>query len=526
MKKSVLRILRYFGVLVSSSFALMSLCQCSLFGGGLLTSSEDGDAYGGNALSLDADGLNYAATATSFDIATLGENNDSIELPATGTQNLLVIPVEFDDYSRLATSSVRNDIYTTFFGNPEDTGWESLASFYYKSSFQRLLLQGSVSDWYDCGYTTSQFAKLPLSYTGEYADHYEPTWTLLESAVAWYKRTYGTNCASFDNNHDGLLDGVWLVYGCPYYNPFNGLSDDFWAYTYYDYSLIGQPLSLGDPMAYHYCWASYKFMYEMEDSWGAGKLDCHTFVHETGHLMGLDDYYVAGSDATNAAPMGFVDMMDANVIDHDVYSKFNFGWVKPYLVSGDCSIVLKPSASTGQCVLLPTGDGWNGSFADEYLLLEYYTPTGLNERDAETTYANGIRGFTENGVRIYHVDSRMIAVTGLGSVEGYVDRFPSSGYARLAHSNSNDRNQINSDYRLIQELDCTKKRNFDEFQANKKVAVADGSTLFQEGDSFSFASYQDSFPRLGLMNDGSTMPYQIAFSDMSDESITLTISRA
>jgi M6 family metalloprotease-like protein len=159
--------------------------------------------------------------------------------------------------------------------------------------------------------------------------------------VDWYKKTYNTSCSGFDLNSDGCIDGVWLVYGCPDYSNVASLTSNFWAYTYYDYSIAGQSLTLSNPSAYHYCWASYDFMYEMQDSWGKNKVDAHTYIHETGHLLGLDDYYVASDKATNAGPMGAVDMMDANVIDHDAYSKFSFGWVKPYVVSSSCTIVLK-----------------------------------------------------------------------------------------------------------------------------------------------------------------------------------------
>jgi len=60
-------------------------------------------------------------------------------------------------------------------------------------------------------------------------------------------------------------------------------------------------------------------------------IDAHMLVHETGHMLGLEDYY-SYSGLEN--PCGGVDMMDLNVGDHDAYSKMVLGWVNPYVVDG------------------------------------------------------------------------------------------------------------------------------------------------------------------------------------------------
>jgi hypothetical protein len=243
----------------------------------------------------------------------------------------------------------------------------------------------------------------------------------------------------------------------------------------------------------------------------------------------------------NYGPMGNIDMMDANIIDHDAYSKFVFGWITPYVVNGSIEITLKPSASSGEAVLLPTGDGWNGSAFDEYMLLEYYTPTGLNEKDSASYYpGNHVQGFTESGVRIYHVDSRIVKETASskGNVYTYTDAlvpYTGSTGTIMAHSNSNAWNALNSNFRLIQEMDCTNKRNFDvdyrTMNGKKYGFQADNSTLFQDGDAFSYKDYAHSFPDYyydakSTMNDGTVFPYTVRFSKMTSEGITLSIVKA
>jgi len=446
-------------------------------------------------------------------------------MPSTGNIKVLVIPVQFSDYSSYATDAVKSQIETTFFGNAADTGWESVSSFYSASSYGKLNISGTVSDWYKSGYTTSQLSKKTSSLTA-----YDPTWTILENAVSWYKSSTGSKCTEFDSDSDGLIDAVWLVYGAPY----DKNSDLYWAYTYADSSV--STVSTKNPSPYYYSWASYKFMYE---GYGQSNLDAHTFIHETGHLMGLDDYYVYSSELasswkTNYNPMGSIDMMDVNIIDHNSFSKEILGWNSPQVVTKAGEFTINKATLDGSCLLIPTGDGWNGSSFDEYMLLEYYTPDSLNEKDSASAYpGNKKQGFTTSGVRIFHVDARL-AGTSDGENYYYSDTayFTNSKYTTLAHSNTSGRNAINPKYRLIQTMDCQRKVNFDCDSYTKLGSSyayeAQNSSLFGKGDVFSYSTYSHSFPNSanGTMNDGTKLGYKATIKSLGDTSATIVIENA
>jgi len=496
----------------------------------LLTAAKDVSSYDTPSLAGDSSGTNYASKSSRYNYHQVAAAGGDYQLPSTGEQNILVIPVELSDYTSVCTDKTRQDIYGTFFGNTADTGWESLASFYAKSSYGQLTINGTVSGWYDCGYSTSSLAKLTSS-----DQNYDPTWTILEGAVNWYEKTYNTNCSEFDNDSDGLIDGVWLVYSAPHYSAVNGLDSDlFWAYTFSDYSVESVTSTR---VGYDYCWASYDFMYE---GYGSSSLDAHTYIHETGHLLGLDDYYASSTikGTTNYAPMAGVDMMDYNIIDHDAFTKFALGWIHPFVVTGATEITLKPSATSGEAILLPTSDGWNGSAFDEYMLLEYYTPEVNNKSDSESAYANGTRGFTVNGIRIYHVDARMARITASGGKHSYsytdqLVELSSNEGTVVSHSNGNARNSIDVNDRLIQEMDCTEKRNFDTEKNLLKNTeyVADNTTLFGEGSSFSVADYRNSFPNYWYnksltMNNGTAFNYSVSISSLTSSGVKVTISVA
>lgn len=489
---------------------------------GLTITNKTGSTYGGTVASYSSSGANFSAKATSFDQNSV-ESTTGFVLPSRGKINILVIPVIMDDYKNNATEANRQKIAKAFFGDPSETSWESVASFYFKSSHKQLLLNGTVSPWYDSGYTTSQFSKLTSS-----KNSWEPTWNVLEGAIEWYKKTYNTDLSEFDSDSDGIIDSVWLVNSAPDCQVNTGLDQtDFWAYTYSDLTPI---LAAGDNygpnytrIPFRYSWASYDFM---EAGYGSSGIDAHTYIHETGHLMGLDDYYVsstADNYTTNYGPMGRIDMMDYNIIDHNVFSKFCYGWVNPYYINHTGVLSLKPSQSSGDCLLIPSSKGWNGSCFDEYLLVEYYTPTGLNESDSESKYRGEYPlGFTQNGIRIYHVDARMACGSTVQNLK-YTDTIVSNSTTAtvLAHSNTESSNLMDSSYRLIQEMDCTQKRDF----ASGEY-VADNTSLFRKGSSFSLSAYQDSFPRGAEFNDGGSCAYKLSFSNLSSDGVVVSVTAA
>ena len=107
-------------------------------------------------------------------------------------------------------------------------------------------------------------------------------------------------------------------------------------------------------------------------------------------------------------------MMDNNIIDHNMYSKYILNWATPcsaWAIVKYTSVPLKAVA-----ISFLINNNWNGHAYDEYILIEYYTPTGLNQHDSMGEgYGKGdkkVAGFNVPGVRIYHVDSRIAEMRG------------------------------------------------------------------------------------------------------------------
>lgn len=455
----------------------------------------------------------YFKATSDITIRDVGETTQSNYLRSTGEQTILVLPVSFSDYEGTFTDSVLSNVEAAFAGDNSKTSWESVSSFYNESSFGNLDLSFVFGDVYDIGITTNEF----MAKGTKAGSVYDPVYAVQNAALAAYKKSNETKGTELDKDEDGFVDGVWFIYDAPNMGNDSSLSSAFWAFT----GNASNVSNLSSPTINSFSWASYDFIYE---GYGKTGIDAHTYIHETGHMIGLQDYYDYDG---KASPMGMIDMMDYNVIDHNAYSKYSLGWSEPYVIDKEGDITLRDSESTGDFAIIPTEDGFNGTFADEYLLLEYYTPTGLNEKDSTEGYpGNGVRGFTKSGLRVYHVDSRLAKTSKTSSrysftYSDYVgdeDKF----YTVLSHSNSVSRSYLDDKYRLLQEMDCTGKRNF----AGSKY-YANNSTLFHAGDSFSIEDYSSSFMNGddGLMNDGSALDYSFVVTEESSGSVTISFSK-
>ncbi len=340
-------------------------------------------------------------------------------------QKLLVAPMRFEDYDGIvADDALLEKIRIAFDGTDEETaavgGYISVSSFYEKSSYGKGAFDVVVLPcWIDYPGSPEEFrtAANAAGGGGIYASNYVRNWyrgeyakdghgQLGEDAHPW---TY------FDSDKDGYLDLIWNVYAYPQYgsgdNP--DKNNDFW-WAYVTYNLQTSP-NVADPTVKTLAFASTNFMTQYNG------YDSHTFIHETGHTLGLSDYY----DYNNTwKPLGRVDYMDGNLGDHNAYSKFALGWVNPYILHEEdidgvadedgkgegvtsATVTLRHGSSSGDALVLAS-PGYNGTAFDEYLILELMGPYGL----CETDYKNGYdmsSGFKEPGIRVIHVDARAYA---------------------------------------------------------------------------------------------------------------------
>lgn len=332
----------------------------------------------------------------------LQDKLDTYGIPSTGDVKILVFAVDFPDskYNSLTDPSIA-EIKTAFNGQSSELEFESVNSYYQKASFNQLNLTADVFGYYTVEHTRSYYESENNKLfetdpqTGEYV-YGDDEVTYVESDIIYEVLKYYNDqidYSDYDSNNDGFIDGVYIIYN----NDINQDVDLWWAYQYnYDYidesHIRGEKVQDFDGVkANYFVWASNQFIYENNES-----INARTYIHESGHMMGLDDYYdYSLEDSHNSGGLGSY-MMDITMGDHDPFSKILLGWVKPIIIETSSTKTIKPYYEEGQVLLII--DKWNNTIFDEYLLVTYYTPDGLSQRDSSES-------LSISGVNIFHVSA-------------------------------------------------------------------------------------------------------------------------
>ena len=468
--------------------------------------------------------------------------------PTIGNVKLLVIPVWFTDsqqktgLNEAKRETVREDIRKTYFGTQGETGWHSVKTYYETESTEdgenQLTISGTVSEWFECDKASSYYAQddEKNSRTDDFA----------EDATDWYFENHPSDSRkNYDSDHDGILDGVMLIYAHPDYLTLSDQSySNYWAFCHW----AGGTPSTNNPTTDVYFWASYDFMYGSKykvgnfaggDNTGA-TLDSHTFIHEMGHVFGLEDYYDY-SDQKN--PAGCFSMQDYNIGGHDPFSMIALGWVKPYIPTDSCEIKLKPFQTNHDVILLTPEMNEYGSPFDEYILLEYFTPTGLNTLDINRKYKNSIVGPNDYGIRVWHVDARVVGWMGpsrddivpstLGSniqlSMRVLQAFRNTYYSNDAWANSycSLMGPSYSEYNLLQ---CIRNSETASVFKCKKGSYQNeslsSSDLFKQGDSFSIQKFQKQFVNgaSNQLNKGIPLGFTFNVKSLTNSEATIEIT--
>lgn len=511
---------------------IFTSCSCSI--GGLIQFTSSSGFQ--TSISYQVDDDNNLIAGQNITLKMMSNSNGIITLDSTGEQNILVLPVCFKDYSlsffNYQEDEVISNIEKAFFGSSEETGWQSVKSYYETSSYGNLTINGMVGEVFTLDINLLDFIKL----TGE--GSFDPSYYAIEKASENFFANYQGNL-DFDKNNDGFIDALWVIYMNPYLsskyqkqyfswepelktnpNLLNKASEVLWAYTYWDYNSISSSQSI---KPFVYAWASYDFLWDGNyfDDNNQPLVDAHTYIHETGHVFGLDDYYNYDYANENipTSPTGALDMMDNNVGDHNSYSKYLLNWVKPKIIYQAGKYHLNDFQISGECLLLPSSmNSFNNSPYSEYLLFEFYSPTMLNYLDSQYRYENGIRLFGKYGVKVYHVDSRIGTLkynylTGSYNFIGYSNNYVNkeNEYSVVGASNTPSYSYTNK--RLITLLSSTHNASLNYYYQDRNLGSANDSDLFTENSKISTFKF----------NDGNTSTYEITFEDLTADGVNVVV---
>lgn len=302
------------------------------------------------ALALDA-------TTSEFDTGGGFPTHISQSMQANGDAKIAVFMVEFADIANTDPSITPESLHNHLFVNTptEDNPYGSLTKYYQTSSNGRLNLSGEVFGWYK--------AKNKRSYynTDERKEK------LISSMINHYTKM-GVDFSIFDLDNNHSIDGVYLL--------FAGGSDN----VFYDYTKSSNiDIKNINKTIYSYSLIS------------STKLS--KFIHETGHQLGMTDYYY-NENGANYYGMGGLDMMDGMIGDHNAFTKLLLGWVSPLPITPNMispngtNVSITPTTYNNDAIVIFPTDKVN--YYGKYYVIEYIKPEKLWDfSTAKNTFSDG-----------------------------------------------------------------------------------------------------------------------------------------
>ena len=290
-------------------------------------------------------------------------------LPTKGTVKILALLIAFNDYPPTTPAATfASQLFGDGQGGPP---FDSLRNYYRRSSYNQLEIQGNVLGWY-----TTPYARSAVTETDAGRQ------SLIEEALSYYEQQ-GHDFSQYDNDGDGVID-----YFCVFWTgPHGEWASFWWGYDtgFYDSSFRLNGKRLGN---YSWQWELYNYP--------SGTFSPSTIIHETGHALGVPDYYDYDDTVGPRGGVGGLDIMDGTAGDHNCFSKFMLDWISPTVVAtGPRTLSLRASGLYPDAALFMPGA--TGAIFDEYFMVQNRMRTG-NDTGLFTA---------SDGLLAWHVDARL-----------------------------------------------------------------------------------------------------------------------
>lgn len=292
-------------------------------------------------------------------------------MPTTGTNKTLTLLIEFQDTQHTPVNStefIHNSIYGDGVANSRP--YESLSKYYKRSSYGKLTITGNTIGWYSTPYPRNQVAQTPAGRE-----------SLIKEALLDLEKR-GHDFSQYDNDGNGSIDYLMVIYA----GRDTGWGSFWWAYQTdwkdLNFRVGGKSLS------------TYVFQFQNFEKDAA--FSPEVIIHETGHALGLPDYYDYKPTVGPKGGLGGLDMMDKNRGDHNCFSKWMLEWIVPRIIgAGSVFLELRPSGSYSDAVLVMP-NAVNNPFR-EYFMVQNRTHAGNDDA------AN----WPGDGLMIWHIDGRL-----------------------------------------------------------------------------------------------------------------------
>lgn len=350
------------------------------------------------------------------------ESQRKTSFPTTGSRKLICILMGYTDLAFTKTKSDFNNLFNQV-GYTTDGAYGSVKDYYLENSWDQLSLSVTIAGPYTASYKMSYYGTNNAS-----GDDKRPR-ALVTEAVN--KADADVNYADFDNDGDGSVDGVYVIYAG--YGEEAGAGDTaIWAHAWNitTVTLDGKTIS------------KYSCSPELRGNSGTGITRIGVICHEFGHVLGAPDYYdtdystngkYQGTGDWDLMASGSWNANGACPAHHNGYTKYYYyDWLTPTLLSKAQDVTVNNIEDNKSLYYL------NTSTSGELFFLENRQQTGFDQ------LAPG------HGLIIYHVDENGIALSS-SSINA---TYPQYMYPVCANSFTNP-TSLPSSYGMINSDGCS-----------------------------------------------------------------------
>lgn len=328
--------------------------------------------------------LNHDRVVDERDVLALGfpQPKTAAVFPSLGTSKTFCLLLDFEDYPAYFPQS---EIQSDLFGAGEGTQYyKSLKYYYDQVSYHQLNIDGMAYGWHRASHPRTYYhADDSVEDPGSWTRQSE----LVEEAILDF-HNQGEDFSQYDNDGDGNVDYFLVVWAGP-------VGD--WATFWWGYFGVGLP---GDFVVDGVRFPAYSWQWERYYGFGGTPPELEHWdplvtIHETGHALGLPDYYDYDGGVGPPGGLGGLDMMDGNWGDHNCFSKYLLGWYAPTVAFTNLNDEpLAASYGTGDAVITMPG------FDPVTPWAEYFM--------TQNRFQGGMDGsYPASGALNWHVDARV-----------------------------------------------------------------------------------------------------------------------
>ncbi len=271
--------------------------------------------------------LNYDRVVDERDLLALGQPRPktAATLPSLGTMKYFTLIIQFPDDPEIEGDQSYPGYFThdhfdsMLFGEGQPGTWYHGLHYYYdKSSYGQLNITGAVYGWYTAQHPRAWYH--PNDNNDYATDTSRREGLMMEAILA--ADAAGADFSQYDNDGDGVVDEFSVMWTGPHGD---------WATFWWGYHTGFNTTYEVDGVRF----GSYSWQWERSYAFNAtpptpSHFSTTTVIHETGHGLGLPDWYDYDGSVGPDGGVGGLDIMHSNC-DHSCYNKYLLGWINPVI---------------------------------------------------------------------------------------------------------------------------------------------------------------------------------------------------